>query len=245
MIPKWTPVNLSRFRGSSFILFIFIFHFLFASCPGLVNAQSAPDENPSMTIRELYEAGTAALQRGESKKALMYFEKVKEVNPDIPQLYNLIGMTHLELKESAHDAIAAFEQAIKLDPAYAEAYNHLGVIYSTIVLDHELAEEYFLEALRIDSNFARAHFGLGWLYLIKQKNAELGEKYLTKAVELTPDFVEAQYYLGVAFVMNGNKHRAIGPITALKSLAGGKDYANTLQLMMNQETDLIKEKMLA
>lgn len=240
MIPKWIRGSLNRFKLRQISILLIAAGSL--SLPVFFDTAVA-QEPPQMNIRELYEAGAKALQNGESRKALEYFNKVKELNPGIPQVYNLIGMTHLELKESAHDAIAAFEEAIRLDPSMSEAYNHLGVIYSTIVEDLDLAEEYFTSAIQVDPTFARAHFGLGWLYLVKRKDGLRGREHLERAVELSPDFVEAQYYLGVACILTGNKPLALKPITMLQSLPGGEDYANTLQVMMNQDAELIKEKM--
>lgn len=234
------PVSLNRFKNG--FLFFILLTAGSLSLPVFFSSAWA-EEAPALNIRELYEAGTKALQNGDARKALEYFNRVKTINPDIPQLYNLIGMTHLELKESAHDAIAAFEEAIRLDPKMSEAYNHLGVIYSTIVEDLDLAEEYFASAIEIDPSFARAHFGLGWLYLVRRKDGVNGREHLEKAVELNPNFLEAQYYLGVSYILTGNKPQALKPITVLQTLPGGEDYANTLQVMMNQDAELIKEKM--
>jgi len=249
MIPtrvRWIPVNLSLFKNSVRLGFCLIFPLtillgLYSTLAAY--ADSDKIEEP-LSIREMYEAGTKALQAGDAKKALKYFEQVRAVNPNIAQLQNLIGMTHLELKESAHDAIAAFEAAIKLDPKLAEPYQHLGVIYSTIVADDDLAEEYFRDAMYYNPDFARAYFGLGWLFLVKKKQPEEAQEYLQKAVELNPEFVEGHYYLGVAYIMLNKKHLAIKPMSLLKSLPGGLDYAHTLQSMMSQEPELIREKML-
>lgn len=196
-------------------------HFLFA--------------NPA---QEYYEKGFKALQDEEFTLALEYFNKVQELNPGLPQTHYMIGMAHMQKKDSVHDAIAAFEEAVKLNPKYAEAHNQLGVIYATLIPDNDLAEEYLLKAVASDPKFARGEFSLGWFYMSKIKDYAKAKEHLEKAVILDPNLLDAKYYLGFAYIALGEKARAIRPMSELR-VAGANDYAQMLQGLMNSDAETI------
>jgi len=183
------------------------------------------------------------MNEGDYDNAVKNFQKVIDLNPNIAELHNLIGIAYLQRKETIGSAVHAFEEAVRLDPNLADAYNNLAIIYSGHIDDLSLAEEYFKKAIEKKPDFARAYFGLGWLYMTRLQEIEKAVPFLEKAVEYNPDHPESLYFLGIAYVTIGDRHKALMPISRLR-LSGHNDLAQTLEAMIEQDSNLVRKKVL-
>lgn len=193
------------------------------------------------TVQEFYEAGMKAMEEGDYDAGIPYLEKARDMNPEIAQLHNAVGIAYLQQEKDPDAALAAFQEAIRIDPNLADAHNNLGIIYTGMLEDYDLAEEYFNEAIRIEPNFSRAYFGLGWLYLTKQKDPVRAREALQKSIELSPENAESYYYLGLAYILSDQKPQTLTPITILKS-KGKVDFAQALELMMEEDSKVMRAR---
>lgn len=85
--------------------------------------------------------GEAGYRRGEYEKALQALRQGLELNPDYPDLHNLMGLVLLR-EELCGEAVECFERAISLNLYYGEPYLNLVRAYllNTIVKqDYELS----------------------------------------------------------------------------------------------------------
>jgi len=84
-----------------------------------------------MKKTELYSTGLIFLLAGEYEKALPYFEKAAEIDPNDADTYFQIGYCNDELGRYT-EAIKAYKQAIRIKPDYVVAHYNLGVAYGNL-----------------------------------------------------------------------------------------------------------------
>ena len=129
--------------------------------------------------RKRYEAGRAALARGDFAAAIRDLHEAVGYRPDWPEAQHEFGIalmaaadfgrpnrdpdTHAEhLQELAGEAAKAFNVAIRLRPNFPEAHNDRG--RALVKLDRlPEAEEEFRIALRQRPAYAQAASNLTWL----------------------------------------------------------------------------------
>jgi protein O-GlcNAc transferase len=73
----------------------------------------------------LVEVATTLSRQGRNEDALVLFQRAAELQPNIAELHNNVGVTLLELFRMEESA-ASFRRAIELNPELAEPYNNLG-----------------------------------------------------------------------------------------------------------------------
>ncbi len=104
-------------------------------------------------------SGGIALMRRRLGEAREYFEYAAFVDPTLPGVHSLLGVTLLRLNQIAA-AEQAFERAIEKNPADVRALDGLASVCLRNG-DYEEAAEYALNALEHDMQFFRAHYHLG------------------------------------------------------------------------------------
>ena len=72
--------------------------------------------------------GDSLLQEGKPTQALGELLKATELDPDDPQIHNVLGVVYLE-KGMTAQAAEHFQKALALDPKYIEVRNNLGIAY--------------------------------------------------------------------------------------------------------------------
>ena len=83
-------------------------------------------KNPR-SVLALQNLGTIEYTRGKLPAALSLYERARAVEPDLPDVWNGIGLVHARTGRHA-EAIAAFERVLSLDPRNAEAARNLGSV---------------------------------------------------------------------------------------------------------------------
>lgn len=103
----------------------------------------------------------AAFTEGNIPAALAYAEKLSELDPYFPPVYNGMGYLYLGMKQM-DKAQAAFEKYIELAPAEPNAYDSMGEYYM-ITEDYAKSAEYYdraaalgLESSKVNADKARA-----------------------------------------------------------------------------------------
>jgi len=171
----------------------------------------------------LYYTGLLHLWTEDFEKALIYFQKAVEKDPNYADAYFQIGYCYGQLKQY-NDAIKAYKQAIRIKPDYAEAHYSLGVAYGSLGRWSEEIESY-KQAIRIKPDYAEAHYGLGAACGHLGRYSEAIESY-KEAIRIKPDLAEAHFSLGLAYIITGDKSSSLDEYKILKEI--NKELANKL-----------------
>jgi len=155
----------------------------------------------------LCDTGFAVLWTGNYEKALPYFEKVAEKDPQDAIAYFVIGYCNDQLGRYT-EAIFAYKRGISIKPDYAEAHFGLGSAYWLLGRRTE-AIGAFKQAIRIKPDYAKAHCGLGITYNELGRYTEAIEA-LKQAIHINPDLALAHRALGLAYGNLGGYSEAIG-----------------------------------
>jgi tetratricopeptide (TPR) repeat protein len=81
-----------------------------------------------LMVLSSYDMGNACLDLGEYKAAIDAYKHAIELNPELSQPHNNLGLAYAALGQLA-EAVAEFNRAVKLKADYAEARFNLGVAY--------------------------------------------------------------------------------------------------------------------
>ncbi|MSP97746.1 MAG: tetratricopeptide repeat protein [Betaproteobacteria bacterium] len=88
--------------------------------------------------------GLILTEQGNTKEAIVMFQKLTEDYPDLPEPYNNLAV--IFAAQGQYDkARSSLEQSIRTHPSYATAYENLGDVYS------KLASQAYDKALQLDS----------------------------------------------------------------------------------------------
>jgi protein O-mannosyl-transferase len=143
--------------------------------------------------------GSVLMQRGQAPAAMMELENALQLNPDLAEAHNNVGLLLSDIPGQKKQAIAEFHVALKIRPNYAEAHNNLGALLAEDpdLLQDAIAE--YREALRIRPRYAEAHNNLGSA-LSHLGRPQDGMNEFEEALRLNPNLAEAHANLGVALM---------------------------------------------
>ncbi len=160
----------------------------------------APDSGPVLNA-----LGTICLDRSETDKARMFYEKAASLNPpDLSACYNLGRLRQLENDHAG--AIDIYRTIVGQQPRFGLAWNNLGVAYREIGAPDE-SISCFRRAVAFAPDMAEAWNNLG----VAQDESHLTENAATsyqKAIALQPDYASAHFNLGVSLQKLGRFREA-------------------------------------
>ncbi|RJS85559.1 tetratricopeptide repeat protein [Methanophagales archaeon] len=143
--------------------------------------------------------GVEEYQKGNHDKAIYYFNKAIESDPNNAVVYHNRGLVYFKMgsyynTEPFHKAISDFSKAIELDPNYVDAYYNRGLAYNNLFHHYqklptepfppEIEDKYhealadFDRVLELDPNYALAYAGKGNAYYRHEDSYE----GMTKAI---------------------------------------------------------------
>jgi len=93
--------------------------------------------------------GLILTEQGNTKEAIVIFQKLTEDYPDLPEPYNNLAVIYAAQGEY-EKARASLIQSIRTHPSYATAYENLGDVYA------KLASQAYDKALQLDSSNSAA-----------------------------------------------------------------------------------------
>ncbi|MEP6668536.1 MAG: tetratricopeptide repeat protein [Chthoniobacter sp.] len=136
-------------------------------------------------------------------RAVAPMQRSLELNPNQAPGWHALGVTYLQLKQSA-DAVGAISKAIKLNPNQPNYYNNLAVAYAEMARWQDaynaLNDEKDL-AVKMDNATVWYNLGNGYARL---EQAEPAVAAYQKAVQLNPNWAEAWTNLGTMLQWGGN-----------------------------------------
>ncbi len=154
---------------------------------------------------ELCRKGFSFSIDGQDQKALQYFKKATENDPNNTTAWYGLGYCYAG-KKSHNDAIQAYKQAIRTNPTKEISYFHLGNYYHKIGRYAE-AIETFNQVVSINPEFEAAYFNMGIIYT-KVGRFEEGRKAFQNVVRINPQAKTAYYNMGVAYTKLGRYEQA-------------------------------------
>jgi Flp pilus assembly protein TadD len=157
-------------------------------------------------IQELYDAASAAIDRGDAGSALEFLSRIVEIEPDEPEVLNLRGVAYFYRQEYGK-AKAYFDQVTVTAPRLYKAWHNLGILYQ-IEDELETALEYITRAVEIEPRFAKAWRSLGDCYLALDDLDLAREAFLT-AVDIDENDLISMYNLARIYAIEGYNKEAV------------------------------------
>jgi tetratricopeptide (TPR) repeat protein len=132
-------------------------------------------------------------RKGDLKKAIEYWTKAAQLNPQDPDYFFNLGVAYFEIKRYI-EAIDALTRTLAICPIYYKANLILGTAYLKI-RKFENARKHIEKSLIVNKNSLLAYLNLGAINSIL-KDYKNGIAMFEKAIALSPK--EASAYMGLA-----------------------------------------------
>jgi tetratricopeptide (TPR) repeat protein len=155
---------------------------------------------------EMCRKGFSFSVNGQDQKALQYFKKATENDPNSTTAWYGLGYCYAG-KNSHNDAIEAYKQAIRTDPTNEISYFHLGNYYRKIGRYDEAIESY-KTVVSMNPDFEAAHFNLGIIYSEIGQLID-GKEAFQNVVRINPAATRAYFAIGNSYTKLGQYPQAI------------------------------------
>ncbi|MGB7210649.1 MAG: tetratricopeptide repeat protein [Pyrinomonadaceae bacterium] len=154
-------------------------------------------KNKRAAAERLYSQGVAQLSRDDFPRALTFFEKAIEIDPNYAEAWYQAGFTYGVQGRHA-EALKASKQAAKLRPDWAETFVNIGASSFALGQYKEAADAY-RQAIKLEDYKPDTQYSLG---LSLEKLNRTDEEILAyrRALLLKPDHANAIEKLGMAYL---------------------------------------------
>jgi len=166
--------------------------------------------NSAMLARIEYLEGSISQAKGDMEKALQFFEKAVETDPNLLGPYAALAKAYGRLGRF-DEAISRYEALLAKSPDYLAGYMALGTIYDQQG-DPETAESYYRKALERNKEFAPAANNLAWNLAEKGGNIDEALGYAQIAKERMPQNAAVMDTLGWIYYLKGSYLNAIAEL---------------------------------
>ncbi len=178
-------------------------------------------KNKRSNAESLYSQGVAQLSRDDFNRALSYFEKAVEIDPNYAEAWYQAGFCYGILGRHT-EALKASKQAAKLRPDWSETFVNIGASNFALGQYKEAADAY-KQAIKRDDDKPDTQYSLG---LSLEKLNRTDEEILAykRTIALKPDHANALEKLGIAYF---KQKRYAEALTAFEDLKTYKPDAKT------------------
>jgi tetratricopeptide (TPR) repeat protein len=149
--------------------------------------------------------GILAAQEGNTDKAIGYFLKALEIQPDHAVALQNLGNAYRQ-KKDWDAARKTLEHALALNPDDADANYGLGMVYAQLN-DTPRAYEFLQKALAARPAYPEALNNLGILYL-RTGRSEAAKKSFAESIRVAPGFEQSYLNLARVYAIEGDKAQA-------------------------------------
>ncbi len=154
----------------------------------------------------VFKEGVAAMNAEDYAAAIATFEKVLEIDPDMPEaLYN-IGLAHENLGQMDR-AVTFYKKAVELQTSSVEPYLALAAIYTANQQWPE-AMAMLLEAEKLQPDDVATLFDLGAVAM-NAGDIPTAQRAFQRVVELDDAHALGHYQLGMVYVNQGKSKEAV------------------------------------
>ena len=170
-------------------------------------------KNKRSAAEGLYSQGLAQLSRDDYARALPYFEKAVDTDPNYAEAWYQAGYCYGVLGRH-NDALRASRQAAKLRPEWAATFVNIGAS-SYALGQYKDAVDAYRTAIRLDDDNADIQYSLGLTF---NKMNRTDEEILAyrRALTLRPDHANSLERLGAALFKKGRYSEAAAAFDQLK-----------------------------
>ena len=189
------------------------------------NLTAETQKNKRSAAERLYLQGLAQLSRDDFARALPYFERATEADPNYAEAWYQAGYTYGILKRHA-DALRASRTAARLRPEWPASFINIGASSYALGQYKDALDGYRIAA-RLDENNADTQYAIG-LTLGKMNRTDEEILAHRRAVALKPDHAASLERLGLALFKQKRFADAAGAFDALKTY---KPDAKTYNLL--------------
>lgn len=154
---------------------------------------------------EYFDYGITFEFNNETDKALEYFKKAIECDPEFAEAYNKLGDIYMK-KAKYDDAILAYQKSIELKPDVENSHFDLGCAYLQVGKITE-AEHELQKALELDPNHFEIYGKLCAVY-IEKKEYDKALECLNTLSKTDPTNIAIHFYKGLIFQAQGKKELA-------------------------------------
>lgn len=171
-------VKLAPFEADCHLALATMFHRTGYFSNAMFEYEKALQYDPRL-VEAYYNEGCISLERGESARALRFYEECTQLNPTLPDPYCAQAVAIYQITKDVSQPMRLFEKSIQVDPHYSPAFFWRGQILRTTDTLQWLAD--WKAALAIDptSRFLHVVRGLQMMTLNQYDEAfiELGESF--------------------------------------------------------------------
>ena len=178
------------------------------------------NNDPKKNFLYYLKKGNSFFKVSNYDKAIFYYQKALELNPNHPVPLLNKGVIFDQLKRY-DEALSHYDKAIALKPDYAEAFFNKGVIYHQLKRYDEALFHYD-KAIALKPDYSKAWFNKGYAYFLTKLYDEALFHY-DKAIALKSDYAEAFFNKGVIFFHQLRYDEALSHYD--KAIALKPDYA--------------------
>ncbi|HEX5888282.1 MAG TPA: tetratricopeptide repeat protein [Pyrinomonadaceae bacterium] len=152
----------------------------------------------------LYQKGTAAVKKGDSKAAVQFFTEAIAAYPNFPMALSDLGFQYMKLNQM-DKAAETYEELIKLKPADPTAHLNLGIArYNQ--KKFEEAETHLRKAVDLKATGPMAHYYLGMTLVSLKRHSEALPEFEATVANGGENIALAHRYLGGLY-MSANKNQ--------------------------------------
>ena len=157
---------------------------------------SETQKNKRSAAQNFYSQGLAQLSRDDYARAVSFFEKATETDPNYAEAWYQAGFSY-GMMGRHQEALKASRQAAKLRPEWAATFINIGAS-SFALKEYKDAADAYRQAAKLDTDNPDAQYALG-LCLGKLNRTDEEILAYKRALALKPDYVNAFEQLGLAY----------------------------------------------
>lgn len=171
--------------------------------------------NKRANAERFYMQGLGFLARDDYQRALPYFEKAADQDPDYAEAWYQTGFCYGMLGRHA-DSLRASKQVVRLRPEWSATYTNMGASYFALGQYKESADSY-RQAIRLEPYNADNFYALGLAYGKLGQTEDEIQAY-RRAVALRSDHAAAYERLALAYFRMKRYGEALAAFEQLKIL---------------------------
>ncbi len=171
-------------------------------------------KNKRAAAERLYSQGVAQLSRDDFPRAITFFEKAIETDPNYAEAWYQAGFTY-GVQGRHTEALKASRQASKIRPEWAETFVNIGASSFALGQYKEAADAY-RQAIKLEDDKPDTQYSLG-LSLEKLNRADEEILAYKRALLLKPDHANAIEKLGMAYLKQKRYADALVQFEQLKT----------------------------
>ncbi|MCU1290379.1 MAG: hypothetical protein JWN60_2608 [Acidobacteria bacterium] len=175
---------------------------------------AATQQNKRSVAQTLYSQGLGILSRDDFAKAVTFFEKAAEIDPNYAEAWYQAGFCFGMLGKH-NEALKASKQAARLRPNWAETHVNIGAS-SYALGQYKDAVEAYRTAAKLDESNPETQYALG-LSLGKLNRTDEEILAYKRAVAIKPDHAAAIEKMGAAYFKQKRYPEAIQAFEQLKT----------------------------